>query len=297
MAKSKGKDNSNKIIEEQLQTHLTALEGVLKSDVFTYRGPIDYHIDNYIRNCIEDLREGKKRKSPTLTVLLQTNGGYIEVAERIANTFRKHYAHVNFIIPDYAYSAGTVLVLSGDEIYMDYFSNLGPIDPQIQKAGSGMVPASGYLEEYNRLIDKAKTGGLTPEEVSYLVSKFDPAEMHKYKQALKLSVQLLEEWLVKYKFRNWKKTKSRKLQVTLAMKKARAKEIAEKLNNTNEWCSHSRGISMPVISRKLGLDIKDFEKDNDLNDSIRTYDRLLSDYMSRLGQQVVFHTRKNYLAF
>ena len=34
--------------------------------------------------------------------------------------------------------------MSGDAIFMDYFSVLGPIDPQLPK-GDTMVPALGYL--------------------------------------------------------------------------------------------------------------------------------------------------------
>ncbi len=48
----------------------------------------------------------------------------------MVSVMRKHYKEVSFIVPSHAYSAGTVLVLSGDKIYMDYYSVLGPIDPQ-----------------------------------------------------------------------------------------------------------------------------------------------------------------------
>jgi ClpP class serine protease len=51
-------------------------------------------------------------------------------------------------------SAGTVLVMCGDNIYMDYFSVLGPIDPQVKRRSKGnvYVPALGYLEKYNELV-------------------------------------------------------------------------------------------------------------------------------------------------
>jgi ClpP class serine protease len=44
---------------------------------------------------------------------------------------RKHYKTVNFVVPDYAMSAGTIFCMSGDKIFMDYASALGPIDPQV----------------------------------------------------------------------------------------------------------------------------------------------------------------------
>jgi len=54
----------------------------------------------------------------------------METIERIVAVMRNHYESVSFIIPNFAFSAGTVLALSGDEIYMDYYSVLGHIDPQ-----------------------------------------------------------------------------------------------------------------------------------------------------------------------
>ena len=91
-------------------------------------------------------------------MVLTTGGGYIEVAQRIADTFRKHYQHIEFVIPNYVYSAGTVLVMCGDVIWMDYYSRLGPIDPQIENKSGRMVPALGYLRQYEKLIEKANAG-------------------------------------------------------------------------------------------------------------------------------------------
>lgn len=87
-------------------------------------------LDNVFREIIEGLTETKKTKEGHLIVVLETVGGYIETAQRMVSVMRKHYKEVSFIVPSHAYSAGTVLVLSGDKIYMDYYSVLGPIDPQ-----------------------------------------------------------------------------------------------------------------------------------------------------------------------
>src|SRR5579863_7668178 len=101
-------------------------------------------------------------------------------------------------------SAGTVLVMSGDAIHMDYYSLLGPIDPQLERAGSAdLVPALGYLVQFERLIEKSRKGKLTTAELTFLVEKFDPAELYSYEQARELSIALLKEWLVRYKFKNW----------------------------------------------------------------------------------------------
>jgi hypothetical protein len=122
-------------------------------------------------------------------------------------------------------SAGSVLVMSGDAIHMDYYSVIGPIDPQVERPDGKMIPALGYLEKYKELIDKSQNGTLTTAEMTFLISKFDPAELYSYELAKELSNSLLKEWLVRYKFKNWKTTKTHKRKVTREMKVARAAEI------------------------------------------------------------------------
>lgn len=245
--------SSNVIIIEQLRDRLQAIEGVTKGDCIAVCSPIRFGLDVAVRDALDALSP-KKRK---LTVILETNGGFIEVTQRIAQTLRHSYRIVDFIVPNCAYSAGTVLVMSGDEIYMDYFSVLGPIDPQLDKDDK-MVPALGYLEQYDRLIKKSASGSLTTAELAFLINRFDPAELYMYEQAREMSISLLKEWLVKYKFKNWKKTQTRKLTVTKAIRVARAEEIAKALNKIDKWNSHGRGIHMAVLRKDLKLLIQDF---------------------------------------
>jgi len=282
-------ENANLLIEKQLTDKLFAIGETLKADMLTVVAPIYYGVDDEIRIGIDSLGNQRKRKSK-LAVIIETGGGYIEVAERIVNTFRQHYKTVEFIIPDSAMSAGTVIVLSGDVIRMDYYSMLGPIDPQVRDARGIMVPALGYLIAYDELVKKSDAGVLTSAELNYLVERFDPAALFSYKQARELTVKLLEEWLVKYKFKNWRVTRSSKKRVTPTMRKTRATEIAEKLNDPGYWCSHGRGISMDVLVNDLNLVIDDFGKDKALGEQISSYDRLLRDYRRRIGVDALVHT-------
>ena len=118
--------------------------------------------------------------------------------------------------------------------------------------------------------------------------------MYQYEQARELSISLLEEWLVNYKFKNWKKTEQRKRTVTPAMKKRRASKIAKKLSETKTWHSHNRGIPMDVLKRDVELKIEDYEKDTELNKKIRAYFRVLADYRIRRGHHIILHTRNGY---
>ena len=129
----------------------------MDGDVISFVGSLLYGCEDVFRDEVEGIA-GNPEKKKKLVVVLETVGGYIEVVQRIAETIRHHYETVEFVVPSYAMSAGTVLVMSGDTIYMDYFSILGPIDPQVEKADGTQVPALGYLIQFDRLLKKAEEG-------------------------------------------------------------------------------------------------------------------------------------------
>lgn len=67
------------------------------------------------------------------------------MVEKMVEIIRNKYQKVYFVVPDYAMSAGTIFCMSGEKIYMDYSSSLGPIDPQVYN-GKEFVPALAYLD-------------------------------------------------------------------------------------------------------------------------------------------------------
>jgi len=288
--------NANEFIEQQLNERLKDLERVLKCDALTFVGNIVGGVDDVIRNVIEQKRQVSEGQNK-LTVFLTTLGGYIEVVQRIVDTLRHHYDIVDFVVPNYAFSGGTVFVMSGDSIYMDYYSRLGPIDPQLERPGGRSVPALGYLTQWERLLKKARAGNITLPEVQLMIEGFDQAELFQYEQARELSVSLLEEWLVKYKFKNWKRTQTHGKKVTKAMKKQRASAIARELNNIERWHVHGYGISMEVLRRDLKLLIDDFGQNSALSAKIKQYHTLLDDYMTKMSQKGVLHTVGIYRPF
>jgi hypothetical protein len=288
-----GKRDANWIIEEQLRRRAESLEEASDSDVLFYIGPMYPIAGEMIKDSIEALPE----KRDSVLVLLETAGGLSYVAERVAVILRHHYKRVSFVVPGAAMSAGTILVMSGDSIYMDYASMLGPIDPQIQTSNGNWVPALGYLEQYERFVEKANEGTLTSAELSYMIENFNPAELYQYEQERELSIALLEEWLAKYKFKNWRRTEGRGSKVTAQMRKDRAADIARKLNETNHWHSHSRGIPMEVLRRDLKLLVDDFREDPRLGSVVPGYYHLLKDYALKRGDIAVLHTRERYIGY
>lgn len=212
---------ANDFVEQQLDDRIEALESAFSADAVSFNGPIVLGVDDIVRAAIERKR-GESSVRNRLVFFLTTTGGYIEVVQRIVATLRKHYQLIDFVIPNYAYSAGTVLALSGDAIYMDYYSRLGPIDPQVETRSGQMVSAIGYLERYEKLIAKAAHNKITAAEVQILIQGFDQGDLYHYEQARELSIALLKDWLVRYKFKNWDRTNTRKRKVTKKMKVDRA---------------------------------------------------------------------------
>ncbi len=118
-------------IHSILNERLKKLEEYFNSDVVFYYAPIADGLVKPFRDIIENLKEDGINNE-TLSIILNTPGGSVEVVEQLVNIVRHHYKEINFIVPDSAYSAGTIFCMSGDKIYMDYSSSLGPIDPQVE---------------------------------------------------------------------------------------------------------------------------------------------------------------------
>jgi hypothetical protein len=275
-------------IRKQLDEHLGRMEGILSADVMAILGPIVPGLEITVRQVIEK----KNSKKTYLAIILDTPGGIVEVVERIVETIRQHYEEVAFIIPNRAMSAGTVFAMSGDRIMMDYFSCLGPIDPQIERDNK-LVPALSYLNQFERLNEKAAQGKLTSAEYG-LLNKMDLGELYQFEQARELSRELLVKWLSKYKFKNWKTTETRGQFVTPELKEARANEIADALSNASRWHSHGRGINMKTITDELNLKIDDYTKIKNLGATVREYFELLGDYMARGNFPGFVHSKEYF---
>jgi hypothetical protein len=101
---------ANAVVEQQLTTLLGSIESDFGADALTYAGPIVSGADDRIKDAIETLRPRKSN----LLFILETYGGYAEVARRISDTLRHHYRVVAFLVPSHAMSAGTILAMSGN---------------------------------------------------------------------------------------------------------------------------------------------------------------------------------------
>jgi hypothetical protein len=287
------KTNVNSTIKGLLHENLIKIEQHFNADVFSYYGNIIDGLENDIMNLIEELAQDPAKKDK-LVIILTTPGGSAIAVERYVNIIRHHYNIVDFVVPNYAYSSGTIFCMSGDNIYMDYFSVLGPIDPQVQNKDGKWVGALGYLDKVNDAIQKSKNNDLSQIEF-LMVKDLDLAELRSYEQAKDLTIQLLKKWLVKYKFKNWNTHQTTPTllnqPVTPEEKVQKAEHIANMLNKNDEWNSHGRPINVERL-KDLGLKIDDYSKDKTLSPLIREYYDLLSDYVTANNQPIFVHTRK-----
>jgi hypothetical protein len=182
---------------------------------------------------------------------------------------------------------------------MDYYSILGPIDPQMENANDRFVSGLGYLAKYKELvsaINAAPSPDMVRAELAYLLKKFDPAELFDLEEARKHSEDLLQDWLSQHKFKDWKETETTKKPISDADRRARAKEIAQTLGTPENWHSHGRGIGLKELtSDKIKLKIDDFGSDSKLNPIVRGYYELFIDYSRKIGcsspEDVILHTR------
>ena len=281
------------LVQDALKNTHESLSKELNSDVILYSGPMGFETPHIFKEVIKTFT----RKKRTLSIILTTGGGPVEPVERAVEIIRKSYVYVNFIVPDYAMSAGTIFCMSGDKIYMNQASSLGPIDPQVQKRDGTFIPAIGYLEKFEELVEKSKTNDISPAEID-LLRKLDLGDLSRYEQARNLTVTLLKKWLVNYKFKNWKihgTTPEKKGKpVTIEEKNDRAEDIAKKLNNIAMWHSHGRHICIDTLRKELKLKIENYTNRKNLAQHIEQYHGIAVDYISKNDYFLYVHAGRAF---
>lgn len=218
----------------------------------------DFYI---IRDMLKDVKDYKD-----IDVYIETPGGNGVTAEEIARFLHNKFSKVNFIISGEAKSAGTILALSGNNIYMTETGSLGPIDAQIH-IGRSVVSAYDYMEWINTKMQEAtKNGKLNPVDAT-MVAQITPGEIQLVNHSLEFAKDLVKEWLYTYKFSNWVETSTKKLPVTDDMKRERANEVADEFANHSRWRTHGRSLKIPDLE-SIGLTVSNLDETPDLADIV-----------------------------
>lgn len=179
-------------------------------------------------DLIHNVPEGQ-----SVELLLNTPGGDIDAAEKLTALVRKRVGEAGFriIVPDFAKSAGTLMVLGADSVVMSDTSELGPIDPQVYARDSNgnesLRPAQSHIDAYERYSDLLKK---QPGDAAarMMLEKLDPSFLQ-FCQTLKDRAQkLAEQQLARGMFYGGT---------------GNTTQTASELLNTKRWQTHSQMIS------------------------------------------------------
>ena len=228
-----------------------------------------------------------------LDLIIETPGGSAEVVEDIVEQMRNRFSEVAMIVPGYAKSAGTILVMAGDEILMEAASALGPIDAQMTHRGKHFS-AHAFLEGLEKIKREiGKTGQLNRAYIPIL-QNISPGEIQNCENALGFAQTLVTEWLSEYKFKFWDKHSSTGDPVTPEHKRTRAKEIADTLCDHGKWLTHGRSITIQDL-RNMRLKVTDYAENSELCDAIRRYFVLLKMSFETTAIFKIYETEKSQI--
>jgi serine dehydrogenase proteinase len=207
-----------------------------------------------------------------INLLLHSPGGDATIVEKMVDMCRSHLSggHRKFrvIVPNIAKSAATVLALGADKILMGYCSELGPIDPQVPIAVSGVtqwVSALAFVESRDKLMDQiaeaTKKGKPTVGLLQQLAGLNIPFtdEMENWIGfAKKTAATLLDKYMLINKF---PKAKTRR---------KKANDIAEKLLSKQLFPVHGQFID-GATAQELDLEVEVLDKNDKLWELIWQY--------------------------
>lgn len=196
-------------------------------------------------------------KGPNLDLIVHSPGGSPEATEAFVSYLRTKFDDIRVIIPQSAMSAATMLACASNRIVMGKHSFIGPIDPQMLIFNNGAVlavPAQAILDQFrlgqSECEDPKKLGSWLP-----ILGQYGPALLVQSDNALKLSQELVSEWLVKYMFAG----KPDAMDIS--------KGIAAKLADHTLFKSHARHINREM-AKNMGLIIEDLEADQEFQDNV-----------------------------
>lgn len=130
-----------------------------------------------------------------LHLMLVTPGGDGEVAVRLVRAAQAHCRNLTVIVPDFAKSAGTLLVLGAHEILMGPTSDLGPVDPQFPIGDYDLVSAKDMIEAVERALDDVAQRPDTYPLHSALLADVNALKVQQARSALARTDDLVREAL------------------------------------------------------------------------------------------------------
>ena len=210
-------------------------------------------------------------------VVIITNGGSAQQVDKFVSKLRHRFKNVSFILPSVAMSAGTIFIMSGNEIIMTEDSVFGPIDPQIPNKEGRYVPAQAILTLLNTIQlrgEKNIKNHLPPMWSDLeILRNLDHKDLGAAMTASAYCIQLVTNYLSTYKFSTWIKHSDGTI-VTQEQKEERACVIAGLLCDHSTWKSHASAINRDTAEIKCMLEIIHSESIPGLDMAIRRFNVL-----------------------
>lgn len=186
-----------------------------------------------------------------LDLFVHSPGGSVAATDSIIHYIRSKFSDdVRVFVPQISMSGGTMMALTGREIWMGTHSNLGPIDPQF-----GSQPAHLVLSEFERAAAEIKAD---PDRIHVwrpILAQIQPTFLTACDNAVKWSKEIAVRALQDGMFKGYPDAE------------ARSEKIAEHLSDTDKHKHHSRHIHRDECEA-IGLKINNFESDQGMQDAI-----------------------------
>jgi len=191
-----------------------------------------------------------------LLLILHTPGGQAEASEAIMGYLRSEFDRIDALVPAYAMSAGTMIVLGCDSVYMWGSSQLGPIDPQLfieDRQYSGHSIANQFEQAKQDILDDPRM-----VNVWALVLRAYGPLLQEAQRAMEYGENLVVRWLRKHMFSDQDE----------AVAKESAKRVASYFGGASHG-SHGRRIDRNDAKR-LGIKVVNLEDNPALLDAALT---------------------------
>jgi Serine dehydrogenase proteinase len=200
-----------------------------------------------------------------INLILHSPGGDATIVEKMVDMCRSHLSgekrRFRVIVPNIAKSAATVFALGSDKILMGYCSELGPIDPQVPIAVSGVtqwISALAFVDSRDKLMEQiaeaAKKGEPLAGHLQQLAGLNIPFtnEMENWIGfARKTAATLLDKYMLIAKFSDAQERQNK------------ANDIAEKLLSKQLFPVHGQFID-GATAQKLDLEVEVLDRDDEI---------------------------------
>ena len=152
-------------IPQDINEAANAVSESLDAAVFVYSGRIDPRGYGALLETMELSEEQRFR--PNSLLFLTTHGGYASQAYRIARLFQNTTNNFYLCVPAQCKSAGTLIALGANQIFLSPAAELGPLDVQLDRRDeigerrSGMVVRTaleGLADETFSVFERAMLG-------------------------------------------------------------------------------------------------------------------------------------------